>query len=106
MKKWVCSEEGCGKRFKLQKELRYHLDMHKGTKNYTCELCERQFYKPFYLRNHKKHVHNWSGERWTCEICNKEFKTEIIMKFQQDEIHLKVKTRKGKKELKTMRKNK
>jgi len=92
--KWVCPEEGCGKRWRLKRDLKFHLDWHKGIKRFTCEECGKQFNKPVYLRNHKKLVHHWSGMKWQCELCDKQFKTEKIRKFHVDEIHLKTRIRK------------
>lgn len=57
--KLPCNVEGCGKIFRLKRELEYHMTKHAKQPQFKCDQdqCRQKFYFPHSLRNHKQKIH-------------------------------------------------
>lgn len=53
VKFFVCSYEGCGRRFRAQFSLNRHLIIHSGARKFVCYFCGKAFSLPQYLREHQ-----------------------------------------------------
>ncbi|XP_053660195.1 Krueppel homolog 1-like [Anopheles marshallii] len=61
----------CSKRFKRQRDLRNHLDVHSG-KKYECNACGKNFLTKVTLRNHAR-KHRDSYLKHECTVCTRQF---------------------------------
>lgn len=67
----------CGLAFVSVNCLNSHTRRH-NPKRHKCDLCDRAFFKPFQLAEHKMSTH--SGERtFICDICGKSFGTRKVL---------------------------
>ncbi|KAI8995510.1 hypothetical protein BD414DRAFT_479749 [Trametes punicea] len=77
---FVCTEEGCGKRFWTSQHLRVHTELHRGEKPFKCSEsgCNAAFSKHHQLREHVCSAHSPPGTKpYRCEHpgCTKSFAT-------------------------------
>lgn len=61
--------EYCGKRFKMEWDLKLHLETH-GSSKFICEICNRLYTSEYTLYKHKKVMH-LNEYKYKCHICNK-----------------------------------
>ena len=62
----------CGKLFHIEKEKKYHEQIHKGVKSYSCSECDKTYTQRRSLQYHKKSVHK--QVTYDCHQCEKKFK--------------------------------
>ena len=61
--------EFCGQKYLKIKE---HIEMvHKGIRNYKCDICNKRFVEATALKRHLLHIHEKT--RYQCELCEKTF---------------------------------
>ena len=64
----------CGRGFKKQKYLRFHLNSHAGYRPHMCNICGKSFGRTSILIKHKNTVHNKNFmPKYTCGQCCKQF---------------------------------
>jgi uncharacterized Zn-finger protein len=71
--KYICKQEGCGKKFLDNSKLRRHQLVHTGEKPFKCDLCQKKFSLDFNL---KTHLRTHTGEKpYICSHpgCDKRF---------------------------------
>ena len=71
-RKYRCVD--CDKRYDSQGKLNFHVikfHNHKGIKNHVCDICYKEFTRPYELKIHYD-VHKRSGEL-KCDFCEKSF---------------------------------
>lgn len=74
--KFICSFESCRKAFKSRIGLQEHAAKHTGNFNFTCEICNKQFFLRSYFVAHKR-IHSKSGQKtFSCSLCTKIFKSK------------------------------
>jgi len=62
----------CGKVFKTNREVKQHIRVHTGAKEYSCKHCSESF-RSFYGRSrHLLELHN-EGSWFLCNVCGKKF---------------------------------
>jgi hypothetical protein len=57
-KAFVCEEVGCGRRFRREFELKRHIRIHAGIRDYKCDLCDSAFHLKQCLKTHLKTMHS------------------------------------------------
>ncbi|TMW64039.1 hypothetical protein Poli38472_014156 [Pythium oligandrum] len=70
---FVCTYPGCGKQFQLKGNLKRHQNIHRGDKQFKCDVCGREFLRKADMEVHQR-VH--TGEKpYLCkfEDCDKRF---------------------------------
>ena len=61
------------------KEMKQHIKNHQ--RDFSCNVCEKEFGRYKYLMQHKRETHNTDIEKWQCELCPKVYKQERNLKF-------------------------
>ena len=100
----------CDKRFKIKKDLVYHMNKHDGIKPYKCGKCDAWFGNPSLRRQHEqahagarpfacklcsktyttrpflnRHIGaQHLGKRYHCELCDQSFKQQRSLKFHMN----------------------
>ena len=64
--------EQCGKKFKSRIGLKYHINNHKGVRDYKCNICEADYTTAAALSVHKIAKHS-ARQIFKCPECGKEF---------------------------------
>ncbi|KXN87363.1 Transcription factor IIIA [Leucoagaricus sp. SymC.cos] len=82
---FICSKDGCEKRFWTAQHLRVHVGWHEGIKPFSCpeDDCLESFSKHHQLRSHIADVHSPPGTKpYRCEHpqCTKSFSTNQQLK--------------------------
>ncbi len=63
----ACPEAGCNRRFRKRFNLTAHLDVvHRGWKNFPCELCGKRYYNESKL---KAHASTHTADKFICQHC-------------------------------------
>lgn len=70
--KFAC--EHCGKRFKIEWDLKFHLKTHDGAQH-MCDICGRFYTSNYSLYKHKKVAH-LNEYKFHCDVCNKKLLTQ------------------------------
>ncbi|CAG9790019.1 unnamed protein product [Diatraea saccharalis] len=68
-----CTE--CGKKYNSRTILNEHMNVHYGTRPYTCAVCEKTFASKYTHQAHLK-THSMRPRPFKCEQCNKTFFTQ------------------------------
>ena len=73
----------CNKQFITRlKFLQEHIEnVHKKTKEYQCDLCDKKFGRSGSLLGHQKTIH--SNETFTCIICNKSLRKSFYKRHMR-----------------------
>ena len=66
--------EQCGKRFKMEWDLKFHLGTH-GNCQHMCDICGRFYTSSYSLYKHRKVVH-LNDYKFQCNVCNKRLLTK------------------------------
>ena len=70
--KYVCNY--CGRCFKKESYLRYHLNSHAGYRPHMCNICGKSFTRVSILRKHRITVHHKNHYMgYNCMKCGKEY---------------------------------
>ncbi|XP_065065660.1 uncharacterized protein LOC135691653 isoform X1 [Rhopilema esculentum] len=82
-RKYLCKEDGCGKKFSLQSDLNKHIFEHTGVHPHQCKECNSYFSSSGNLGKHVRRIHRGvkiseskadsSDERFKCTLCEKVF---------------------------------
>ncbi len=68
-KPYLCSWEGCERRFARSDELARHKRTHTGEKKYECPMCNRKFMRSDHLSKHaKRHLAVKKVPLWKQEV--------------------------------------
>ena len=70
--KFAC--EHCGKQFKIEWDLKFHLETH-GNSQHMCDVCGR-FYRSDYSLNKHRRVAHVNEYKFQCSVCNKRLLTQ------------------------------
>lgn len=57
-KKYVCSHDGCGKRYTTSSKLSRHMAVHSGTRPHHCSFCNQSFVRADHRNMHEKRKHS------------------------------------------------
>ncbi|XP_072744549.1 zinc finger X-chromosomal protein-like [Anoplolepis gracilipes] len=71
--KFAC--EHCGKRFKIEWDLKFHLGTHDGSSQHMCDICGRFYTSNYSLYKHRKVAH-LNEYKFQCDVCNKKLLTQ------------------------------
>nr|XP_012225228.1 PREDICTED: oocyte zinc finger protein XlCOF6.1-like [Linepithema humile] len=66
--------EHCGKRFKIEWDLKFHLGTHNGSQH-MCDICGRFYTSNYSLYKHRKVAH-LNEYKFHCDVCNKKLLTQ------------------------------
>ena len=66
-------ELGCGKKFKIRKNMKTHVRLTHNGKRFKCDGCDKMFFSQANLERHQDQVHG-RNEKVPCNVCNKTFK--------------------------------
>ncbi|XP_055635967.1 zinc finger protein ZFP2-like isoform X2 [Toxorhynchites rutilus septentrionalis] len=80
LKSYSC--EHCGKMFRCEGNLKYHIDCVHGVKDVVCDVCKKSFSKKA-ISAHKRLVH--SDKMFMCEQCPKMFKNRNGLELHKSE---------------------
>ncbi|XP_076288007.1 uncharacterized protein LOC143212765 isoform X9 [Lasioglossum baleicum] len=70
--KFAC--EHCGKRFKMEWDLKFHIGTH-GTSQHMCDVCGKFYTSNYSLYKHRKVAH-LNEYKFHCTVCNKRLLTQ------------------------------
>ncbi|XP_078037445.1 uncharacterized protein LOC144470319 isoform X7 [Augochlora pura] len=70
--KFAC--EHCGKRFKMEWDLKFHVGTH-GTSQHMCDVCGKFYTSNYSLYKHRKVAH-LNEYKFHCAVCNKRLLTQ------------------------------
>lgn len=73
---YVCTFEGCNKRFKAQAAYNHHLNTHSEEKKFNCPFCDKSFKTSVQLAGHK----NTHTKPYSCAICQRPFSNMYAVK--------------------------
>lgn len=73
---YICTFEGCNKRFKAQGAYNHHLNTHSTEKKYKCPFCQKCFKTSVQLAGHK----NTHTKKFVCTICQRPFSALYAVK--------------------------
>lgn len=76
---FVCSYDGCGKRFKMQKSMRSHSKIHCENRSMNCAICCRSFLSKRNLKIHLDAVH-YGILPFACDCCGKTFAVKASLR--------------------------
>ncbi|KAG5670557.1 hypothetical protein PVAND_000811 [Polypedilum vanderplanki] len=76
LRPYICTFEGCNKRFKTQSIYNHHLNTHSEEKNFKCESCPKKFKTLVQLIGHRK-THT---KPFSCQICKRTFSALYAVK--------------------------
>ena len=66
---FICTVEGCNKKFLDNSKLKRHQLVHTGERPYKCEICKKRFSLDFNLRTH---LRTHTGEKpYVCSYPNR-----------------------------------
>ncbi|KAG7299506.1 hypothetical protein JYU34_016468 [Plutella xylostella] len=73
--RFTCTE--CGKTFSQLRNYKYHMSVHRGTKEFaaTCTVCGKYFNDRGYLSSHMK-IHR-NRKEYKCQLCPKSFNQRV-----------------------------
>ena len=66
-------ELGCGKKFKIRKNMKTHMRLTHNGKRFKCNGCDKMFFSQANLERHQDQVHG-RNEKVPCNVCSKTFK--------------------------------
>lgn len=66
--------EHCGKRFKMEWDLKFHVGTH-GNSQHMCDICGRFYTSSYSLYKHRKVAH-LNDYKYQCSVCNKRLLTQ------------------------------
>ncbi|XP_068992680.1 zinc finger protein 34-like isoform X7 [Neodiprion pinetum] len=66
--------EHCGKRFKMEWDLKFHVGTH-GSSQHMCDICGRFYTSSYSLYKHRKVAH-LNDYKYQCNVCNKRLLTQ------------------------------
>ncbi len=98
--RWKCEVEGCGRICYTGRQLELHMTRHRGTPQFCCEECGKEFYNKHHLKEHVMAMHESrrGGEKVKCEICGMEFSYWKYMIRHRRTVHENKKRRPKKKD--------
>ncbi|KAG7213198.1 hypothetical protein KM043_002512 [Ampulex compressa] len=70
--KFAC--EHCGKRFKMEWDLKFHIGTH-GSSQHMCDICGKFYTSNYSLYKHRKVAH-LNDYKFQCTVCNKRLLTQ------------------------------
>ncbi|XP_076628962.1 uncharacterized protein LOC143345562 isoform X20 [Colletes latitarsis] len=70
--KFAC--EHCGKRFKMEWDLKFHIGTH-GSSQHMCDICGKFYTSNYSLYKHRKVAH-LNEYKFQCSVCNKRLLTQ------------------------------
>ena len=75
-KPYKCKD--CGRAFRQQGDLKYHMKRHVDIKEFQCEFCGKEFARRYSLHLHTK-IHTGIRD-YVCDTCGKSFRAAIYLK--------------------------
>ena len=80
---YACNFENCNRVFTRSDRLRFHQSLHTGERPYRCELCDKSYIRPEYLKRHHKTSHTPKEDSILierCLHCDKQFTSTDSLK--------------------------
>ncbi|PGH15423.1 hypothetical protein AJ79_02399 [Helicocarpus griseus UAMH5409] len=80
-KKWVCTYEGCNKRFGRKENIKSHVQTHLGDRQFKCNHCNKCFVRGHDLKRHAK-IHT-GIKPYPCECGNSFARQDALTRHKQ-----------------------
>lgn len=84
-----CTEPGCNRMFKIEKEMRAHVRIIHGEKEFKCDQCDKAYTLQKHLILHQESAHI-KERKYVCtyQDCNKAYYRETHLRYHTKAIHL------------------
>lgn len=79
--KWVCTFEGCGKKFGRKENIKSHVQTHLNDRQYQCPTCKKCFVRQHDLKRHAK-IHT-GIKPYPCECGNSFARHDALTRHRQ-----------------------
>ncbi|PGH18910.1 hypothetical protein AJ80_04329 [Polytolypa hystricis UAMH7299] len=80
-KKWVCTYNGCNKRFGRKENIKSHIQTHLGDRQFKCNHCQKCFVRGHDLKRHAK-IHT-GIKPYPCECGNSFARQDALTRHKQ-----------------------
>ncbi|KAK2775078.1 Metallothionein expression activator [Emmonsiellopsis sp. PD_33] len=80
-KKWVCTYDGCNKRFGRKENIKSHIQTHLGDRQFKCNHCNKCFVRGHDLKRHAK-IHT-GVKPYPCECGNSFARQDALTRHKQ-----------------------
>ncbi|KAL9110383.1 MAG: hypothetical protein Q9227_005114 [Pyrenula ochraceoflavens] len=79
--KWVCTYEGCNKRFGRKENIKSHVQTHLGDRQFRCDHCNKCFVRGHDLKRHAK-IHT-GAKPYPCDCGNSFARHDALTRHRQ-----------------------
>ena len=90
---FVCSVDGCTRKFARNEELTRHKRIHSGVRPFMCDTCHKAFGRKDHLRKHSK-THLTPNEKkcYLCPVCNQGYSRSDALRRHKTTAHAQLET--------------
>lgn len=79
--KWICTYEGCNKRFGRKENIKSHVQTHLGDRQFRCDHCKKCFVRGHDLKRHAK-IHT-GAKPYPCDCGNSFARHDALTRHRQ-----------------------